>query len=154
METVLSILALPLLLAIVANPFGIFAMLIASGSGKSESEDQAQYERFNPRVKPVQEVHRKEPTPLPTKDSALVTLDGPEKLVQSLMERRAYYCFESQSVERTDERFRFFVLGKIRHGGLSCRTEERLRRRIAFCRDTGKETLDRVEPGNCPVGVK
>jgi CBS domain-containing protein len=65
----------------------------------SRSEDQARYEHFNPRVKPLQEVHRKEPTPLPTKDSALVTLDGPEKLVQSLMERRAYYCFESQSVD-------------------------------------------------------
>jgi hypothetical protein len=107
MQTVLSILvailALPLLawllLAIFSNPFGIFAILIASGSDKWESEDQAQYEFFNPRVKPVQEVHRKEPTPLPTKDSAVTVDKKPEKLVQSLMERRAYYCFQSQSVD-------------------------------------------------------
>jgi hypothetical protein len=44
------VLAWPILFAIYAIPFGIFAMVIASGSGKWESEDQAQYERFNPRV--------------------------------------------------------------------------------------------------------
>jgi CBS domain-containing protein len=95
MEAVLAILAYLSLAAFLAISFGGFA----GAGGKSKSEDQARYEHFNPRVKPLQEVHRKEPTPLPTKDSALVTLDGPEKLVQSLMERRAYDCFESQSVD-------------------------------------------------------
>ena len=112
METVVSILgsilALPLLFVISANPFGVIAMLIASGSGKWESEDRAQYEFFNPRVKPVQEVHRKSPTPLPTKDSAVTVDKKPEKVADDLnkpkpvigvMVKKVFYCFEDQSVD-------------------------------------------------------
>jgi CBS domain-containing protein len=82
--------------------FALFAAGFAGTSGNwREEEDFYEYlnERSNRRVKPVGEIHRKQATPQPTKDSALVTLDGPEKLVQSLMERRAYYCFQSQSVD-------------------------------------------------------
>ena len=46
METVLSILAFPIVLAIYGIPFGVLAMLIASGSDKWASEDQAQYRVF------------------------------------------------------------------------------------------------------------
>ena len=82
--------------------FALFAAGFAGFSGNwREEEGFYEYlnERSNRRVKPVGEIHRKQATPQPTKDSALVTLDGPEKLVQSLMERRAYYCFQSQSVD-------------------------------------------------------
>lgn len=82
---------------------------IASGSGKWEMEDQAQYEHFNPRVKPVGVVYPKEPT-LQTKASAETVDKKPEKVVasddlgktkfiHSVMTKRAYYCFESQSVD-------------------------------------------------------
>ena len=58
METVLSILGSLLalilgfsaLFAIYGLPFGVIAMLIASGTDKWESEDQAQYEDVNRRV--------------------------------------------------------------------------------------------------------
>ena len=106
METVLSIpvsiLAWPILLT-------IFAMGIARGSDKWESEDQAQYEHFNPRVKTVREVHRKDPTLPQTKNSAVTESKSPLKvavaddlgktnLVHSVMEKKAYFCFENQSV--------------------------------------------------------
>ena len=100
--------ALATVVGIFGNPFGILAMLIASGSGKWESEDQAQYEFFNPRVKPVQEVHRKGPTPLPTKDSAVNVDKNPEKVADDLdkpkpvigaMVKKVFYCFEDQSID-------------------------------------------------------
>ena len=61
--------------------------------------------------KPVREVDRKQPTPLQTPDPAAVTVDkkpdkaavsddlGKTKLVQSVMEKQAYYCRENQSVD-------------------------------------------------------
>jgi CBS domain-containing protein len=82
--------------------FALFAAGFAGVSGnRREEEGYNEYlnEHSKRRVNSVREVHRKEAIPLPTKGSALVTLDRPEKLVQSLMERRAYYCFESQSVD-------------------------------------------------------
>jgi CBS domain-containing protein len=100
-----------------ALPFFIFAALllisvgIAQGCGKSKSEDEAQYEHFNPRVKLVQEVHHKEPTPLQTTDSAVTVGKKPEKAavsghdlgettsVHSVMVKKAHFCFESQSVD-------------------------------------------------------
>jgi hypothetical protein len=88
-----------------------FAMLIASGSDKWESEDQAQYECFNPRVKPFCEVHRKEPTPQQAIKTAVTVAKSPEKaafsshdpgettLVRSVMVKTPYYCRENQSDE-------------------------------------------------------
>ena len=83
---------------------------IAQGSKTWESEDKAYYEHFNPRVKLVQEVHHKEPTPLQTTDSAVTVGKKPEKaavsddlgktkFVHGVMVKKAYYCFESQSVD-------------------------------------------------------
>ena len=73
-------------------------MGIAQGSQTWESEDL------------VREVHRKQPTLLQTKDSA-VTVDkksekaavsddlGKTKFVRDVMEKQAYYCRENQSVD-------------------------------------------------------
>ena len=121
METVLSILVsvlafivTPILawligVMIFAIPLGILAIGIAQGSQTWESEDPP-YVNVNLRVKPVREVHHKEPTPLQTPDSA-VTVDkkpdkaavpddpGKTKLVHSVMEKQAYYCRENQSDE-------------------------------------------------------
>ena len=110
METVLSI-----LVSIVApiRAWMIFAIFVggfAGAGGKSELEDKAQYENFNPRVKTVREVHRKEATPPQTKDSVVTKSKSPQKiavcydsgktkLVGSVMEKKAYYCFENQSVD-------------------------------------------------------
>jgi hypothetical protein len=114
MEIVLSILgsilALLIFLTIFAIPIGFFAAGIAGGSDKWGLEDQAQYEHFNPRVKTVREVYRKEPTPPQTKDSSLTESKSPPKaavsddlgetkLVHGVMEKTAYYCFENQSVD-------------------------------------------------------
>ena len=109
METVLAILQLLIPISLCIAGVLCFAGL-AGGGGKSELEDQAQYEHFNPRVKPVREVHRKEPTPLQTKHSAVTVDKKPEKVVvpddlgktksvHGLMEKQAYYCFENQSVD-------------------------------------------------------
>ncbi|MGA7392856.1 MAG: CBS domain-containing protein [Terrimicrobiaceae bacterium] len=87
-----------------------FCQGIASGSDKWESEDQAQYEHFNPRVKTVREVHRKEPTLPQTKNSVVTESNSPPKvpvtndlgqtrLVHDVMEKTAYFCFENQSVD-------------------------------------------------------
>ena len=86
-------------------------MLIASGSDKWASEDQAQYESFNPHVKAIKEVHSKEPTPLQTTKTTVILAKSPEKrpdpshnsseitLVGSVMEKTPYYCRENQSDE-------------------------------------------------------
>ena len=123
METALSILgsilafliSLLILLTIFAIPIGVCAtMAIASGSGKWESEDQIQYEHFNPHVKLARKFDRKQSTPLQTPDPA-VTVDkkpdkaavpddlGKTKLVHSVMEKQAYYCREDQSVEEAQK---------------------------------------------------
>ena len=115
METALSILvsilAIPIALTIYAIPFGVFAMLIASGSDKWESEDQAQYECFNPHVKPVREVHHKELAPPQAIKTTLTIVKSPEKaavsgrhpgkitLVRSVMVKTPYWCQENQSGE-------------------------------------------------------
>jgi CBS domain-containing protein len=95
-------------------PFFAFAALlvavgIAQGSQTWEMEDPP-YVNVNLRVKPVREVDRKQPTPLQTPDPA-VTVDkkpekaavsddlGKTKLVQSVMEKQAYYCRENQSMD-------------------------------------------------------
>ena len=60
--------------------------------------------------KTVREVHRKEPTLPQTKDSAVTESKSPPKvavaddlgktkLVHSVIEKRAYFCFENQSVD-------------------------------------------------------
>ena len=95
-------------------PFFAFAALllvavgIAQGSKTWESEDPP-YVNVNLRVKP-REVHRKEPTPLPTKDSAVTVdkkhekaavpddLDKPKPVI-GVMVKRVFYCFESQSLD-------------------------------------------------------
>ena len=120
METVLSILVsvlafivTPILawligVMIFAIPFGAIAMGIAQGSQTWESEDPP-YVNVNLRVKRVEEVHRKEPTTLPTKDSAVTVDKKPEKaavpddldmikLVHDVMEKQVYYCREDQSM--------------------------------------------------------
>jgi hypothetical protein len=51
MEVSHYVLLLPIFLAILGT-------MICLGSGNSESDDQAQYEYFNPRVKPVREVQK------------------------------------------------------------------------------------------------
>ena len=93
--------------------FGFFAVAagIAAGSGKMESEDQAQYEHFNPPVKPVGE----EPTPVQTTKTMLTVAKSPEKaavsshdprkitLVSSVMVKTPYYCRENQSDEEALE---------------------------------------------------
>jgi CBS domain-containing protein len=111
METVLSILAFPIVLAIYGIPFGVLAMLIASGSDKWASEDQAQYECFNPHVKAIKEVHSEEPTPLQTTKTPVTLAKSIEKrpvpsrnsgeitLVGSVMVKTPYYCRENQSDE-------------------------------------------------------
>jgi CBS domain-containing protein len=82
----------------------LFSVGIAQGSQTWESED------FPRQVEPVREAHRKEPTPLQTKDLAMTVDKKPEKaavsddlgktkLVQSVMEKQAYYCRENQSVD-------------------------------------------------------
>ena len=100
------------LFAIFALPFGlVVAMGIASGSDKWESEDQIQYEHFNPHVKLVRKVDRKQPTPLQTPDPAVIrwereslerlqssdTIHRETKLVHSVMEKQVHYCREDQS---------------------------------------------------------
>ena len=93
---------------IFAIPFGAIAMGIAQGSQTWESEDPP-YVNVNLRVKRVEEVHRKEPTTLPTKDSAVTVDKKPEKvavsddldmikLVHDVMEKQVYYCREDQSM--------------------------------------------------------
>ena len=79
METVPQFLAVVAFLGVFVVSVWVFAAGIASGSGKSKFEDQAQYEHFNPPVKPVGEAHRKEPTPPPTTDSAVTVDKKPEK---------------------------------------------------------------------------
>jgi predicted transcriptional regulator len=83
---------------------GVFALGICQGSQSWESED------FPRPTKLVREVHRKQPKPLQTKDSA-VTVDkkpekaavpadlGKTKLVHGVMEKKAYYCRENQTVD-------------------------------------------------------
>jgi hypothetical protein len=124
METVLSILVsiLTLILApilgwaiavaIFAIPVGVCAMGIASGSDKWESEDQAQYERFNPRVKSAREIHRKEQKPLQSTESTVTLAKKPENSgasghdlgdtrdAHSLMKKQVFYCLENQSVDQ------------------------------------------------------
>ena len=106
LDIVLSILvSIPLLFlgwTIMAIPFGIIAAGIAQGSQTWEMEDPP-YVNVNLR-KPVQEVDRKQPTPLQTPDPA-VTVDkaavsnelGKIKLVHSVMQKQVYYCHENQS---------------------------------------------------------
>ena len=88
----------------------LFIAGFAGASGKWESEDRAQYERFNPRHKPVREVLRKEPTALQTKDSVVSvgkeTEKGPvsddlgkTKLVRSVMVKKVLFCSENQSAD-------------------------------------------------------
>jgi predicted transcriptional regulator len=81
---------------------GFLALGICQGSPSWESEDFP--------IKPVREVHRKQPTPLQTKDSA-VTVDkkpekaavsddlGKTKFVHSVMIKTPYYCRANQSEE-------------------------------------------------------
>jgi CBS domain-containing protein len=107
MEPVLPILALPILLT-------IFAAAIASGSDKWESEDQIQYGGYEPRVKAVREVRRKEPTVQTTKTTVTVA-NSPGNaavpshhpcettLVRSVMVKTPYYCRENQSDEEALE---------------------------------------------------
>ena len=110
METVPQFLAVVAFLGVFVVSVWVFAAGIASGSGKSKFEDQAQYEHFNPPVKPVGEVHRKEPTPPPTTDSAVTVDKKPEKVAVSddldkpksviaVMVKKVFYCFENQSVD-------------------------------------------------------
>jgi CBS-domain-containing membrane protein len=87
----------------------LLAVGIAQGSQTWAIEDDPPYVSVDPRVKPVQEVHRKEPTTLPTKDSAETVDKKPEKaavpddldkikLVHDVMEKRVCYCREDQSM--------------------------------------------------------
>ena len=110
METVPQFLAVVAFLGVFVVSVWVFAAGIASGSGKSKFEDQAQYEHFNPPVKPVGEAHRKEPTPPPTTDSAVTVDKKPEKVAVSddldkpksvigVMVKKVFYCFEDQSLD-------------------------------------------------------
>jgi CBS domain-containing protein len=85
----------------------LFAVGIAQGSQTWESEDQAHHGNVNPRIGPVREVYRKEPTPLQTKDSSVIVDKRPavsddfgkRKFVHGVMEKQAHYCFENQSMD-------------------------------------------------------
>jgi CBS domain-containing protein len=68
----------------------ILAAAIASGSGKWESEDQAQYEAFNPRVKLVREAFVPQ---LPLRSDHVLG-EIPHRIVEK---PSVFYCFESQS---------------------------------------------------------
>jgi hypothetical protein len=78
MEAVLLILVL-----------GLLAAGIASGCDKWESEDQAQYEVFNPRVKLVGEKLVRQ---LPLRSDHVLG-----DVAHRFMEKTVFYCFESQS---------------------------------------------------------
>jgi CBS domain-containing protein len=91
-------------------------MSIASGTDKWESEDQAQYEHFNPGIKPVREVLRKQANAasvleeeqsrsLPLQKTGLAVTVGnaghdldKTTSVNSVMLKKLHYCLENQSV--------------------------------------------------------
>jgi CBS domain len=86
--------------------FGFLPRVSLQEAESRSSRNQAQYEHFNPPVKPVGE----EPTPLPTKDSAVTVDKKPEKVALSddldkpkpvidVMVKKVFYCFEDQSVD-------------------------------------------------------
>lgn len=118
METVLSILVTILGLIIVWIVgfsvyilLGVIAKLVGVRSDKWDSEDQAEYEFFNPDVK-REDVHfKRPPTPLQTRKTTVTVAKSPEKppvpshksgeisLVSGVMVRTPYYCHEDQSDE-------------------------------------------------------
>jgi CBS domain-containing protein len=107
MEAVLVFLGLVIAVTLFVGGLGF-----AGASGKSESEDTAQYEHFNPPDKPDREAHFKEsPTPLQTTKTTATVAKSPEKppvpshnpgeitLVSSVMVKTPYHCRENQSEE-------------------------------------------------------
>ena len=113
MEVSHYVLLLPIFLAILGT-------MICLGSGNSESDLQAQYQYFNPRVKPVREAHRKESmqttktmvTVAKSPEKAAVSSHDPGKitLVSSVMVKTPYYCRENQSDEEALEIMRELAL--------------------------------------------
>ena len=90
---------------------GVIAKLVGVRSDKWDSEDQAEYEFFNPDVK-REDVHfKRPPTPLQTRKTTVTVAKSPEKppvpshksgeisLVRSVMVKTPYYCRENQSDE-------------------------------------------------------
>ena len=74
------------------------------------SEDDAEYEWFNPLVRRTRKVHRKEPIPLQATKKTVTEAKSPEKAavsshdpgktqVSSVMVKTPYYCRENQSEE-------------------------------------------------------
>jgi len=74
------------------------------------SEDDAEYEWFNPLIRRTRKVHRKEPIPLQATKTTVTEAKSPEKatvsshdpgktLVSSVMVKTPYYCRENQSDE-------------------------------------------------------
>jgi CBS domain-containing protein len=74
------------------------------------SEDDVEYEWFNPWVRRTRKVHRKEPIPLQATKTTVTEAKSPEKaavsshdpgktLVSSVMVKTPYYCRENQSDE-------------------------------------------------------
>jgi CBS domain-containing protein len=74
------------------------------------SEDDAEYEWFNPSVRRARKLHRREPTALQATKTTMTVVKSPEKaadshnpgemtLVKSVMVKTRYYCRENQSDE-------------------------------------------------------
>ena len=97
-----ALLPFGIMYGVIVLVIGFLALGICQGSPSWESEDFP--------IKPVREIHRKQPTPPPTKDLA-VTVDkkpekaavsddlGKTKFVHSVMIKTAYYCRANQSEE-------------------------------------------------------
>ena len=102
MEALLPLLPFGIISGVIVLVIGFLALGICQGSPSWESEDFP--------IKPVREVHRKQPTPLQTKDSAVTVDKKPEKVAVSddldkpksviaVMVKKVFYCFESQPVD-------------------------------------------------------
>ena len=100
--------------------FLLFAVGMAQGSGKTESEDAAQYEAFNPRPR---KLDGQMPEPKHSTDPGETIVESFKKitavskdpveitLIGSVMQRPPRYCFEYQSVDE--------VRKIMREGGFS-----------------------------------
>jgi predicted transcriptional regulator len=92
--------------------FLLISTAIALAHDKMQSEDEAQYEYFNPSIRRARKVrNRMELTPLQATKTTVMVAKSPEKaavsshhpgkitLVSSVMVKTPYYCRENQSNE-------------------------------------------------------
>jgi CBS domain-containing protein len=105
MEAVLSLLMLLGFLTLLL----LLPLSIVQGHGRSELEDAAQYEHFNPSVKSyLREVDGKKTTLVQGTGTSVAVAKNPEKAaptqdlekaVHDVMQKRPCYCFENQSLD-------------------------------------------------------